>query len=323
MSQLLIGVGGGEGLPSGLPSPADQTPILKESQMNHDNLNEGYLSLYRSLREHFLWTQVRVYSELEAWIDILFEVRWKNEPKQKSIKGRILYCNRGESLYSVETWAKRWGWSPSRARRYLEMLKNAEMIQLHNEVVTTRLFVVNYTTYQDWRRRIEEKSETDRRDPEEEPETKESRNHSNQEISNPLETSNDVSPPPSPARPKRTRASTNQSNVLDGLDAEVDKTITLFFEAVSAWPINERVTYVRDKQVRALAGLCARQKNRTDGLAAEPICTLRNVYKIASFIRRDDFWGGKGNIQSIAKLNDKCKSSDDYEYDRLLAKASQ
>jgi len=133
--------------PSASPSPSMTLGL----PMNSDKAREGYLKLFRSIREHPLWKKRRRFSELEAWLDILFSVRWKDEPEQVIIGRRVLICNRGESLFSLETWTQRWHWlTRKETHRFLKMLESMGQVRLKNETVTTRLFVVNYTEYQDW-----------------------------------------------------------------------------------------------------------------------------------------------------------------------------
>jgi len=111
--------------------------------------NPGWIALSRKFLESPLYGEKRVFSKAEAWIDILFNVRWGNEPQRVIIGNKVLICNRGESLKSLDTWAKRWGWSKFKVRAVLKLFESEKMIELKNETVTTRLIVVNYSKYQD------------------------------------------------------------------------------------------------------------------------------------------------------------------------------
>jgi hypothetical protein len=81
--------------------------------------------------------------------------RWKTEPAEVLIGNTTLLCQRGEILFSIPTWAKRWGWSESKVKRFLHSLAaNREKdgkrprIELQNERKTTRIKVCNYEAYQ-------------------------------------------------------------------------------------------------------------------------------------------------------------------------------
>lgn len=109
----------------------------------------GWIKLHRSIKEHWLYEEKRKFSKLEAWIDILLTVNFK---KGKTIiKGKLIEINRGESIISLDSWAKRWNWDKSAVRRFLDVLQKENAVVIKNETVTTRLTVCNYDSYQDMR----------------------------------------------------------------------------------------------------------------------------------------------------------------------------
>lgn len=109
---------------------------------------QGWILLHRKFLSNFLWTENRTYSKAEAWIDILFQVRFHEDQHKAMIKGALIACDRGQSLNSLDTWASRWNWSKSATRRFLLLLKREGMILIENVKKTTRLTVCNYETYQ-------------------------------------------------------------------------------------------------------------------------------------------------------------------------------
>ena len=119
----------------------------------------GWITLDRSIKEHWLNKQDRVYSEFEAWIDILLTV---NHSEQKiKLKGVLLTVKRGESVCSLDTWGKRWKWNKNRVRRFFSLLQKDSMIDLKSEQITTRLTVCNYDSYQS--KRNADETQTKRR----------------------------------------------------------------------------------------------------------------------------------------------------------------
>jgi len=110
-------------------------------------VHRGYIKLWRKIQDNLLWKEPRRFSRAEAWIDIIMEVQYSPEPQEVLIGNSILICNRGESLKSLETWAKRWNWDKSATRRFLILLKKTQNIDTHNELKTTRIKVINYNTY--------------------------------------------------------------------------------------------------------------------------------------------------------------------------------
>lgn len=112
-------------------------------------MNKGWISINRKIQSHWLWVEKREFSKLEAWIDILLTV---NHSEQKvMIKNTLFTVKRGDSIQSLDTWAKRWNWNKSKVRRFFMLLENDSMIVTKNESKTTRLTVCNYDSYQDMR----------------------------------------------------------------------------------------------------------------------------------------------------------------------------
>ena len=106
----------------------------------------SWIKLFRDINKHWIWQNSEY---LKWWLDILLEVN--HAPAKVVIKNKIYDCNRGEKLYSLDTWALRWGTNKSKVRRFLTLLQNDNMIVLKSETQTTRLIVCKYDTYQDMR----------------------------------------------------------------------------------------------------------------------------------------------------------------------------
>lgn len=112
-------------------------------------MSDGYIKLFRKFMDNPIWRESREFSKAEAWIDIIFEARYAEDPDTVIIGEKTLACNRGESLNSLSTWARRWGMSRSKARRVLDLFRRCNMIELHDERITTRLKVLQYSVYAD------------------------------------------------------------------------------------------------------------------------------------------------------------------------------
>lgn len=106
----------------------------------------SWIKLFRDINKHWIWQNS---DYLKWWLDILLEVN--HAPAKVVINNKIYDCNRGEKLYSLDTWAHRWGTNKSKVRRFLQLLQNDNMIVLKSETQTTRLIVCKYDTYQDMR----------------------------------------------------------------------------------------------------------------------------------------------------------------------------
>ena len=109
-------------------------------------MSKGWISLHRQFNDHWLWEEERVFSKAEAWLDILMAV---NHSEQKVVIKNVVYTvKRGDSIMSLDSWAKRWNWNKSKVRRFLLVLQGDSMIVTKNETQTTRLTVCNYDSYQ-------------------------------------------------------------------------------------------------------------------------------------------------------------------------------
>lgn len=109
----------------------------------------GWIKIHRSILNHWLYNEDRVFSRLEAWNDILLTVNYVD--KQAMIKGKLYTIKRGESILSFESWAKRWNWDKTKVRRFLKLLESDAMVVIKSDNKTTHLTVCNYELYQDER----------------------------------------------------------------------------------------------------------------------------------------------------------------------------
>ena len=110
----------------------------------------GWIKVHRQLSNHWIWDKPEY---LKWWLDILMQANI--EPKKVLIKNQLIEINRGEVVYSYETWANRWKINKSKVLRFLKMLEKDSMIVLKSETVTTRITICKYDTYQGERNDIE------------------------------------------------------------------------------------------------------------------------------------------------------------------------
>lgn len=106
---------------------------------------EGWIKIHRSICNHWIFKDAEKY---RSWITILIEVN--HTDNKVNLGGKLFECKRGDSLNSLDTWAKLFGkkWDKSKVRRFFKLLEKDSMIVLKNESKTTRLTVCNYESYQ-------------------------------------------------------------------------------------------------------------------------------------------------------------------------------
>jgi hypothetical protein len=98
------------------------------------------------MMEHWIYQNSHYF---HWWTDLLMNANF--EDKKILIKGNLYDCKRGQSLYSLDTWAKRWKVDKSKVRRFLQLLQNDGMIVIENVSVSTRITICKYECYQDER----------------------------------------------------------------------------------------------------------------------------------------------------------------------------
>jgi hypothetical protein len=107
---------------------------------------EGWISFHRKIWGHWLIEKNRPLTRFEAWLKILSEVN--NNSAKVSIGNEVYKVDRGESLNSLDTWARLFNWNKSKVRRFLKLLESDSMVVVKSERKTTRLTVCKYDDYQ-------------------------------------------------------------------------------------------------------------------------------------------------------------------------------
>lgn len=108
---------------------------------------EGWIKLHRSSLEHWLYKTKKPKTYREAWEDMLMHVNY--EKKKTLIRGQLYDCDRGQALFSLDTWADIFNWSVQMVRTFFNLLEKDKMITTEGLQYTTRLTICNYDTYQD------------------------------------------------------------------------------------------------------------------------------------------------------------------------------
>ena len=111
-------------------------------------MEKGWIKLHRSIIKHWIFKDS---DKFRAWILILCEVNHKEI--KVNLGNKLINCKRGDSLNSLDTWAKLFGkgWNKSKVRRFFKLLESDNMIVTKNEQKTTRLTVCKYDSYQEVR----------------------------------------------------------------------------------------------------------------------------------------------------------------------------
>ena len=73
-----------------------------------ENLDKGYIKLYRSVRDNWIW-DAGPYDRAHAWIDILLSA--SHCDTKMMFDGNLVTVKRGTYITSIRKLAVKWGWS--------------------------------------------------------------------------------------------------------------------------------------------------------------------------------------------------------------------
>ena len=110
-------------------------------------MNNGYVRLYRSMLDHWVWKD-KPFANGQAWNELILLVAWK---EHKSPYGQVIM--RGE-IHTSQRWlGKRWGWGRKRVRSFLAELIKEKMITVvsqKNRGIDSgiRLYINNFERFQ-------------------------------------------------------------------------------------------------------------------------------------------------------------------------------
>ena len=105
---------------------------------------EGWIKIHRQIKDHWIW---KSQNRFQWWIDILLSVN--HADTKLLIKGTLIECKRGQSVRSLETWAKDWNVTKKTVKDFFELLQKDSMLVYESIKISTRITVCNYDNYQD------------------------------------------------------------------------------------------------------------------------------------------------------------------------------
>ena len=106
---------------------------------------KGYIRLSRKFFENSLWTEPRVYSRAEAWLDLIQMARF--ESTTEFLTNRAIEVGRGEIPASRRFLENRWQWSNTKVDNFLKALQKRQQISQRNANGQSIITLCNYDTY--------------------------------------------------------------------------------------------------------------------------------------------------------------------------------
>ncbi|MCG5739867.1 DnaD domain-containing protein [Staphylococcus aureus] len=106
----------------------------------------GWISIDRSIQNHWLFKEKRTFSKFEAWIYLLMEAN-RSEAKVP-IGNQIVTVERGQRLTSILTLSDLFNWSRFKVKTFLDLLESDGMLEVKTTSKYTLITIVNYDFYQ-------------------------------------------------------------------------------------------------------------------------------------------------------------------------------
>lgn len=107
---------------------------------------QGYISLYRSIQEHWLWKS-KPFSRGQAFIDLVLSANHADD--KVAVGNEIIEVKRGSFITSQKKLAGQWGWSRTKVKSFLDLLESDNMIEQKSDTKKTYLTISNYAVFQD------------------------------------------------------------------------------------------------------------------------------------------------------------------------------
>ena len=109
------------------------------------NKKKGYVPIYRSIKDHWIWKDDEPFDRRSAWIDLLLSVN--HEERKIFIDGRVQVIKPGQMWTSAAKLASKWKWSKPKVYRYIKLLKSDGMIYTDGTPSGTLVTVINWDNF--------------------------------------------------------------------------------------------------------------------------------------------------------------------------------
>ena len=107
-------------------------------------MNNGYVSVPREFFNSIQWRRKRVFTESEAYLDLLQMAYYGSEPIEREVGGAKVTVRSGQIAATQAYLGQRWEWSRYKVRHFIDSLCNKGTIHLYNTPTCSLI-----TVYQD------------------------------------------------------------------------------------------------------------------------------------------------------------------------------
>ena len=110
-----------------------------------ENKKTGFVPLYRSIRDHWIWKESKVKSKFEAWMDLLLSA--SHDDQKEPVGYDLIVVKKGQVLTSQLILSQSWRWDRSAVRGFLKLLQKDRMIEVKATSKFTMITICNYADY--------------------------------------------------------------------------------------------------------------------------------------------------------------------------------
>ena len=107
-------------------------------------MNNGYVSVPRDFFDTAQWRRKRVFTQSEAYLDLLQMAYYGSEPTEREVGGAKVTVRSGQIAATQAYLGQRWEWSRYKVRHFIDSLCNKGTIHLYNTPTCSLI-----TVYQD------------------------------------------------------------------------------------------------------------------------------------------------------------------------------
>lgn len=144
--------------------------------------NLGWISLHRSIQNHWLFQEDRKFSKFEAWIDLILIANHKDGKVMHD--GQLINVKRGQKLTSLRKLGNQWSWSITKVDKFLNILHEDGMIVLKKDTKKTLVTIVNYDVYQNIDLEKRQRSNIEKNQKENKKESEKNQKETNNNVNN-------------------------------------------------------------------------------------------------------------------------------------------
>ena len=249
----------------------------------------AFIKIDRNFFEGKYWKQKRVFSQAEAWIDLVRTARFEIEPETRILSsGRYITIKRGEIHPSIRFLAERWSWGNDKVKRFLDAAISEQAVERRTEQGESIITLLNYDIYNP----VGDESQTPNRTPNRTP------------IDTPTEHPSIHQPNTNKYKLKNIRTKEYKKNILSEINSDDFPEINSdYLEITKAFHALFRNNLLE-------AGASTTVIDKAKGTWIDPIrlmiesdgYTIDDLREVFQFLKKDVFW--KQNILSTSKLRE-------------------